>query len=61
MNYLLYWLLLGSLGLNGLWMLKARADYKDCELNRGFWLGPVMGPVTLAFFIYRSIKGVLSV
>lgn len=50
MNYILLWLLLGSLGLNFLWMFRDE-EHDIADLLRGFSM-IVTGPVTIAIFLY---------
>lgn len=67
MNYLLIWLLIGSLGANLLWALDYYEEVKGTlePPNRppngfeGFYLGIphglLLGPFMIMFFIYRLI------
>lgn len=51
MNYLLYWLLAGSLGLNLLWMYHDK-EHDLPSLLRGLGFGLLLGPLSVLFWLY---------
>lgn len=51
MIYLLVYFLLGSLGLNLLYMYQSK-EHDKSDLLSGFSLGMILGPITIIIYLY---------
>jgi hypothetical protein len=57
MNYLLLWLLLGSLNLNLMWMLvHYKTKKQKFGLIKGLTFGLLLGPISGIVVIYKVLK-----
>jgi hypothetical protein len=50
--YILSWMLIGSIGMNLLWILRQSENYTMESMARGFYFGLILGP---AVFIHLRL------